>query len=48
MPVCARCGKKRNIFERLFALNDEYCDECLFDTDQEHREKRGLSGRELR
>lgn len=40
MLTCARCGKKRNILEHLFALDDEYCDECLFDTDQEHREKR--------
>lgn len=42
MSACARCGKKRNIFERLFALDDEYCDEWLFDTDQEHREKHAL------
>lgn len=46
MPVCARCGKKRNIFERLFALDDVYCDECLFDTDQEHRKKRVLPVRQ--
>lgn len=42
MSVCARGGKKRNSLERLFALDDEYCDECLFDTDQEHRKKRVL------
>jgi NMD protein affecting ribosome stability and mRNA decay len=46
MSVCVRCGKKRNIFERLFALDDEYCDECLFDTDQEHRRKRVLPVRQ--
>lgn len=46
MSVCARCGKKRNILEQLFALDDEYCDECLFDTDQEHREKRVLPVRQ--
>lgn len=42
MHTCARCGKKRNFIERLFALDDEYCDECQFDIDQEHREKREL------
>lgn len=42
MHTCARCGKNRNIFERRLALDDEYCDDCLFDTDQEHREKRVL------
>lgn len=42
MHNCARCGKKRNILERLFALDDKYCDSCLLDTNQEIREKCAL------
>ncbi|EIV6183735.1 hypothetical protein ACM26E_24385 [Kluyvera cryocrescens] len=39
MKRCARCNKKRGIISRLFGLDKEFCDECLFDTEQEIREK---------
>jgi len=39
MKRCARCNKRRNVISRLFGLDKEYCDECLFDTEQEIREK---------
>ena len=42
MTRWARGNKKRGIISRLFGLDKEYCDECLFDTEQEIREKRIL------
>lgn len=42
MKRCARCNKKRGVISRLFGLDKEYCEECLFDTEQEIREKRIL------
>ena len=39
MKRCARCNKKRGVISLLFGLDKEYCDECLFDTEQEIREK---------
>lgn len=36
----ARCNKKRNLLERWFALDKEYCDECLYEMNQEIRERR--------
>lgn len=40
MKKCARCNKKRSVLERWLSLDKEFCDECLFDIDQEIREKR--------
>lgn len=39
MKRCARCNKRRGVISLLFGLDKEYCDECLFDTEQEIREK---------
>ena len=39
MHTCKHCGKRRGPIERLFALDDEYCDECLFDIIQSIRER---------
>ncbi|KFD23060.1 hypothetical protein GYRE_02590 [Yokenella regensburgei ATCC 49455] len=39
MKRCARCNKKRCVLDRIFGLDTEFCDECLFDTEQEIREK---------
>ena len=40
MKRCARCNKKRSALERWLSLDKEFCDECLFDIDQEIRERR--------
>ncbi|BBS30460.1 hypothetical protein WP5S18C02_06660 [Enterobacter cloacae] len=40
MKRCARCNKKRSVLERWLSLDKEFCDECLFDIDQEIRERR--------
>ncbi|RFS90927.1 hypothetical protein CH426_24350 [Klebsiella aerogenes] len=40
MKRCARCNKKRGVLERWLSLDKELCDECLFDIDQEIRERR--------
>ncbi|KAB8312570.1 hypothetical protein EH228_07195 [Erwinia endophytica] len=40
MNKCARCNNKRGVIERWFALDKEYCDECLYEMDQEIRERR--------
>ncbi len=39
MKRCARCNRKRYVLDRIFGLDKEFCDECLFDTEQEIREK---------
>lgn len=42
MKRCARCNKKRNFIERLFALDKEICEECLYDIQIEIRERREI------
>lgn len=42
MRRCTRCNKKRNFIERLFALDKELCDECLYDIQIEIRERREI------
>ncbi|MBF7979210.1 MULTISPECIES: hypothetical protein [Rahnella] len=42
MKRCARCNKKRNFIERLFALDKEICEECLYDIQLEIRERREI------
>lgn len=39
MKRCARCNRKRGLLERLLSFDNELCDECLFDIDEEIREK---------
>ncbi len=39
MKRCALCNKKRCVLDRIFGLDKEFCDEGLFDTEQEIREK---------
>ncbi|AFP68431.1 hypothetical protein ECENHK_02690 [Enterobacter kobei] len=48
MKRCARCNKKRSVLERLLSLDKEFCDECLFDIDQEIRERRIIPIRRLK
>ena len=38
MKGCARCNKKRSVLEQRLSLDKEFCDECLFDIDEEIRE----------
>jgi hypothetical protein len=42
MKRCTRCNKKRNFIERLFALDKELCEECLYDIQLEIRERREI------
>ena len=37
MKGCARCNKK-SVLEQRLSLDKEFCDECLFDIDEEIRE----------
>lgn len=37
--LCSDCGKRRGIIERLFALDDEQCDDCHFEYIREIRER---------
>lgn len=30
MKYCKDCGDKRRLIERLFAIDDELCDDCYF------------------
>ncbi|ASV53887.1 hypothetical protein LJPFL01_0524 [Lelliottia jeotgali] len=48
MKKCARCNKKRSVLERWLSLDKEFCDECLFDIDQEIRERRIIPIRRLK
>ncbi len=43
MKRCARCNKKRSILEQWLSFDEEFCDECLFDIDEEIRERQILS-----
>ena len=46
MKRCARCNKKRSLLERWLSFDNELCDECLFDIDEEIREKTCLPVRQ--
>ena len=48
MKKCARCNRKRSVLERIFGLDKEFCDECLFDIDEEIRERRIIPIRRLK
>ncbi|ASG45053.1 hypothetical protein CES93_16165 [Citrobacter freundii] len=48
MKRCARCNKKRSVFEQWLSLDTEFCDECLFDIDEEIRERQILPVRRLK
>lgn len=39
MNRCVRCNKKRSVFERWLSFDKEFCDECLFDIDEEIKER---------
>lgn len=48
MKKCARCNRKRSVLEQIFGLDKEFCDECLFDIDEEIRERRIIPIRRLK
>ncbi|HGG7212523.1 TPA: hypothetical protein ACJHCJ_005002, partial [Escherichia coli] len=48
MKRCARCNKKRSVLEQRLSLDKEFCDECLFDIDEEIRERRIITIRRLK
>jgi len=48
MNKCARCNKKRNLLERWFALDKEFCDACLDEMNQEIRERRVFPARRVK
>lgn len=48
MKRCARCNKKRSVLEQWLSFDKEFCDACLFDIDEEIRERRIIPIRRLK
>lgn len=48
MKKCARCNRKRRVLDRIFGLDKEFCDTCLFDLDEEIRERQIIPFRRLK
>lgn len=43
MKRCTRCNKRRGLLDRIFGLDNEFCDDCLMTVNLEIREKRAVS-----
>ena len=43
MKRCTRCNKRRGLLDRIFGLDNEFCDDCLLTVNLEIREKRAVS-----
>jgi hypothetical protein len=48
MKRCARCNKKRSVLDQWLSLDKGFCDEYLFDMDEEIRERLVIPIRHLK